>query len=110
MMRMRSLLCVGAIASLAAYAASAAAPTTHLVDQSKLQFSISELRIKKGDTVKFMNSDRPAHNILVADGTKVLSSGLQQPGEPFEVPFTREGTFPVTCGIHPKMHMTVVVE
>ena len=107
MVKKISLLCIAAsMISVVAYGAS----TTHVVDQSKLQFSVSELRIKKGDTVKFMNSDRPAHNILVTDGTKVLSSGLQQPGEPFEVPFTREGTFPVTCGIHPKMHMTIVVE
>ena len=107
MIKKISFLCIAAsTVSFVAYGAA----TTHIVDQSKLQFSVSELRIKKGDTVKFMNSDRPAHNILVTDGTKVLSSGLQQPGEPFEVPFTREGTFPVTCGIHPKMHMTIEVD
>src|ERR1700730_13984548 len=94
------------IFSIGAHAAS----TLHVVDQSKLQFSVSEIRIKEGDTVRFMNSDRPAHNILVTEGATVLSSGLQQPGEPFDVPFNSEGTFPVTCGIHPKMHMTVVVE
>jgi plastocyanin len=92
--------------SLAAHAAS----TMHIVDQSKLQFSVTELRIKKGDIVRFMNSDRPAHNILVKEGATVLNSGLQQPGEPFDVPFNVEGTFPVSCGIHPKMHMTVIVE
>ena len=92
--------------SVAAYAAS----TTHDVDQKKLQFNVSELRIKKGDVVRFMNSDRPAHNILVNDGASVLSSGLQQPGQPYTVPFPKTGTFPVTCGIHSKMHMTVIVE
>ena len=55
------------------------------------------------------NSDRPAHNILVKDGTTTVNSGLQQPGQPFELPFTKTGTFPVSCGIHPKMKLTVVV-
>jgi plastocyanin len=107
MRKVATPLCLSALVfSLVAHAAS----TMHVVDQSKLQFSVSEVKIKKGDTVRFMNSDRPAHNILVTDGTTVLSSGLQQPGEAFEVPFNQEGRFPVTCGIHPKMHMTVVVE
>jgi plastocyanin len=87
-----------------------ASPEPHVVDQSKLQFSVSEIRIKQGDSVRFMNSDRTAHNILVTDGVRVLNSGLQQPGDPFEVPFDNKGTFPVTCGIHPKMHINVVVE
>lgn len=107
MMRKIAFLLISAtLGSLAAHAAS----EMHVVDQSKLQFSVTEIRIKKGDTVRFMNSDRPAHNILVKEGTTVLNSGLQQPGEPFDVPFNTEGTYPVSCGIHPKMHMTVVVE
>jgi plastocyanin len=107
MRKVAALLCLTVpVFSLVAHAAS----TMHIVDQSKLQFSVTEMKIKKGDTVRFMNSDRPAHNILVKDGANMLSSGLQQPGEAFEVPFNQEGRFPVTCGIHPKMRMTVVVE
>ena len=106
-MSRKFLLCLVACAgSLTASAAT----TMHVVDQSKLQFSLAELKIKQGDTVKFTNSDRLAHNIMVTDGSRVLNSGLQQPGQPFEAPFTLKGTFPVTCGIHPKMRMTVVVE
>jgi len=87
-----------------------AAAAVHVVDQSKLQFSVAELTIHQGDTVRFTNSDRPAHNILVTDGKKILNSGLQQPGEPWEVPFPNKGRFPITCGIHPKMKMTIIVE
>jgi plastocyanin len=105
----RNALAVGFALSLISTAAWADA-TVHTVDQAKMQFSVAELTIKQGDTVKFTNSDRPAHNILVSDGTKVLNSGLQQPGEPFEVPFPQKGRFTVTCGIHPKMSMTVIVE
>ena len=105
----RKLLILGVGVSLCSIGAWAAS-TVHIVDQNKLQFSVSELTIQQGDTIRFTNSDRPAHNILVTDGTKILNSGLQQPGEPFEVPFPKKGRYPVTCGIHPKMQMTVIVE
>ena len=107
MMSRKLLLC---LAACAASLTASAAPMMHVVDQSKLQFSLAELKVKQGDTVKFTNSDRLAHNIMVTDGSRVLNSGLQQPGQPFQAPFTQKGTFPVTCGIHPKMRMTVVVE
>ena len=107
MIRRPLLIGIGLLAcSMVALAAS----TVHTVDQNKLQFSVSELTIQQGDVIKFTNSDRPAHNILVSDGKKVLNSGLQQPGEPFEVPFPNKGLYNVTCGIHPKMQMTVKVE
>ena len=98
------------LAASACAAIALAASTTHVVDQKKLQFSVDEITIKQGDVVKFTNSDRPAHNIIISDGTKVLNSGLQQPGEPFEAPFTKKGRFDVSCGIHPQMKMTVIVE
>ena len=91
-------------------AATSLAATVHTVDQNRLQFSVSEITIGKGDKVNFQNSDRAAHNIIVTEGGKVLDSGLQQSGEPFEMTFRKVGTFPITCGIHPKMKMTVNVE
>ena len=107
---MSKLLLVPCITACLMSAAAFAASQVHAVDQKKLQFSVSELKVKKGDSVTFMNSDRPAHNILVTMGGEVMSSGLQQPGQVFKVPFGKTGKFPVACGIHPKMHMTVVVE
>ena len=101
---------LGVIVSSLIVAVAYAAAAVHEVDQNKLQFSVSDLTIKKGDKVKFLNSDRAAHNIIVTDGGKIMNSGLQQPGEPFEMAFTKSGKFPVSCGIHPKMQMTVNVE
>ena len=83
---------------------------THSVDQQKLQFSQSELTIKKGDSIEFTNSDRTAHNILIQSAGMFTDSGLQQPGQPTTVPFTKDGVFKVNCAIHPKMKMTVTVE
>lgn len=104
----RRLTVMAAVASLAIGLAYAQAGP-HLVDQLKLQFSEPSLTIKKGEKVRFTNSDRTAHNIMVEGGGMAHDSGLQQPGEPTEVPFTKAGTYKISCAIHPKMTMTVTV-
>jgi plastocyanin len=35
---------------------------------------------------------------------------LQQPGAEFKVPFVKPGTYQVSCGIHPKMKLSVTVK
>jgi plastocyanin len=98
-----------ALAALAAAAGvPAAAPIT--VTQKGLQFSSPELDVSKGQTVVFMNDDRTPHNITVSGEGVNLNSGLQPPGVEFKVPFSKSGTYAVTCGIHPKMKMTVTVK
>jgi cytochrome c peroxidase len=80
------------------------------VDQKDIAFSVPTLSVKKGDIVTFTNSDQTAHNLLIVGGGSTINSGLQQPGVPFKVPFLKSGSYQVTCGIHPRMKMTVVVE
>jgi len=100
-------LCVAA-AVVVSVAVSAAAPVT--VSQQGLQFSVSELSVTKGQMVVFKNDDRTAHNITVNGEGVNLNSGLQQPGVEFKVPFAKPGTYQVSCGIHPKMKLTVTVQ
>jgi len=80
------------------------------VDQKNLKFSVRELRIAKGDSVEFMNSDDTSHNITISGEGLSINSGLQAPGRPFKAPFVKTGSYKVTCGIHPNMRMTVIVE
>jgi len=87
---------------------SAAAPIT--VAQKGLQFSSAELSVGKGQVVVFQNDDRTAHNITVAGDGMNLNGGLQPPGAEFRVPFSKPGTYSVSCGIHPKMKLTVTVK
>jgi len=87
---------------------SAAAPVT--VTQKGLQFSVEELSLSKGQVVSFVNDDRTAHNITVSGEGLNLNGGLQQPGADFKVPFAKPGTYQVSCGIHPKMKMTITVK
>jgi len=79
------------------------------VDQKGLAFSAASLTVSKGDVVSFNNNDSTSHNILVTGNGVSLNSGLQAPGVSFKAPFLKPGTYQVTCGIHPKMKMTVTV-
>lgn len=100
----------GVAASLFATATLADPPL--IVTQKNLQFSVSDLEVKKGQTVSFVNDDRTTHNItVVGDGNGVnVNGGLQPPGAEFKMPFSKPGTYTVTCGIHPKMKLSLVVK
>ena len=89
-------------------AVPAAAPIT--VSQKGLQFSSTELMVSKGQVVVFANDDRTPHNITVAGEGVNLNGGLQPPGAEFRVPFSKTGTYAISCGIHPKMKLNVTVK
>jgi len=99
----------GALAVLA-LAGAAWAASTVIVDQKNLKFSVRELKIAKGDSVEFTNSDDTQHNITITGQGFTANSGLQGPGTPFKAPFVKAGAYKVSCGIHPNMRMTVIVE
>jgi cytochrome c peroxidase len=82
------------------------------VTQAGMKFSVKDLQVSKGQTVVFLYDDTTSHNITVTgDGNGVsVNGGMQPPGEKFEMPFVKPGTYLVSCGIHPKMHMTIVVK
>jgi plastocyanin len=96
------------LAAMVVLTVSAAAPVT--VTQKGLQFSVEELSLAKGQVVAFVNDDRTAHNITASGEGLNLNGGLQQPGADFKVPFAKPGTYQVSCGIHPKMKMTIMVK
>ena len=106
-MKFTRILCLTAAITLAA-TVRAGAPVT--VTQKGLQFSVEDLSLDKGQIVTFVNDDRTAHNITVSGEGMNLNGGLQQPGADFKVPFAKPGTYTVSCGIHPKMKMTITVK
>jgi cytochrome c peroxidase len=100
---------VCAVAGVLALAGAAWAGTL-TVDQKNLKFSVRELKIAKGDSIEFTNSDDTSHNITITGAGFTANSGLQAPGRPFKAPFVKAGVYKVSCGIHPNMRMTVIVE
>ena len=95
----------------AGYAALAA--TTSIV-QSGQTFSETELSLKVGDHVQFLNQDDVNHNILVQSGDDdddAKDMGVQSPGAPpLDVAFDHAGKFKIRCHIHPTMKLTVMVQ
>lgn len=103
----RQVLIVAAVLAGSVAAGGAAGAASLMVDQAGLAFSTASLAVKRGQAVTFRNSDRTAHNITVSGAGMNFNGGLQKPGEAVDVLFTKAGAFTVTCGIHPKMTMTV---
>jgi plastocyanin len=81
-----------------------------IVDQKNLKFSVELLRISADDVVVFNNSDDAAHDITISGEGLSVNSGLQHPGDAFKVRLVKPGVYKVTCGVHPRMKMTVIVE
>jgi len=69
-------------------------------------FSPDTLTVKAGTTVVWTNNDSTAHNIKIADFTSPKIAA----GETFEYKFDSPGTFDYSCGIHPSMTGTIIVQ
>jgi plastocyanin len=81
-----------------------------VVDQKDKQFSEKELRIKAGDTVKFVNSDPFFHNVYSLSDAKTFDLGSYPKGQLRGVTFEKPGVVEVECAIHPTMKLKVHVE
>ena len=74
---------------------------------------VSELKLKVGDKIKFMNRDEVSHNVSASESKKKLFDvAIQEPGakNDREIELKQKGTFDVQCAIHPKMKIKLVVE
>ncbi len=72
-------------------------------DSGLLKFEPSELTIKSGDTVKWVNNKLAPHNV-VFEGDKATALNhkalLFSPGESFETTFNEAGTYSYYCEPH----------
>jgi plastocyanin len=92
----------------ACIAAAAYAAQVTITEKGKV-FSQSEVAIKVGDTVLFVNDDDIAHNVLSTNPENKFNLGLLPPGNSTPVTFNTPGTIVILCAIHPTMKMTVNV-
>ena len=80
-------------------------------------YSMDPVNAKVGQTVQWTNKDSVQHTITSgspgsADSGKEFDSGLTKlinPGATFEHTFTKAGTFPYYCQLHPTMSGKVIV-
>ncbi len=78
--------------------------------QKDRRFEPRALEVQAGDVVRIVNDDGELlHHAYVKSDSFSFDSGEQEPGSATDIRFTVPGSFVVLCGIHPKMHMSVVV-
>ena len=98
---------VTAFCLLAAAGASAAEYT---VAQKNKAFGAVYLKVKVGDTVKFVNEDPFFHNVFSLSEPKSFDLGSYPKGHGRDVKFDKPGAVFVECAIHPFMKMKIEVE
>ena len=70
-------------------------------DSGMLQFVPSELTIKTGDTVKWINNKMAPHNaVFEVEGVKSHKQLVFSPGESYETTFNEVGDFNYYCEPH----------
>ena len=71
-------------------------------------FGPQALTVAVGTTVTWVNHDDIPHTVVSNDG--VFKSKVLDTDEKFSYTFSKAGTFPYFCSIHPKMTGKVVVQ
>lgn len=94
--------------SLATILPSSAQQTVEVVIQN-YRFEPAEVRIRAGDTVRWINREkRTSHSVLFASEQGGESERFF-PQESWERRFDAPGTYSYSCGPHPEMKGDVVV-
>ncbi len=71
-------------------------------------FGPADLSVPVGTTVTWTNRDDIPHTVVSTD--KVFKSKVLDTDEKFSFTFSKAGTYPYFCSIHPKMTAKVVVQ
>jgi plastocyanin len=71
-------------------------------------FEPQTITIPVGATVTWTNRDDIPHTVVSTDG--VFKSKVRDTDEKFSYTFTKAGTYPYFCSVHPKMTGKVVVQ
>ena len=98
-----------ALGLLALVSSSAFAQQTVVVTIQEYRYQPNEVRIRAGDTVKWINREkRTSHSVLFpAEGG--MESERFFPDESWQRRFEKPGRYPYHCGPHPEMTGVVVV-
>ncbi|HET7107082.1 MAG TPA: cupredoxin family copper-binding protein [Candidatus Acidoferrum sp.] len=71
-------------------------------------FGPATLTVAPGTTITWVNHDDIPHTVVSTDG--IFKSKVLDTDEKFSYTFTKAGSYPYFCSIHPKMTATVVVK
>ena len=82
---------------------------TYNIEISNFAFNPSEVKIKIGDTVTWINEDSAPHTVTSDSGNELNSPQLSN-GQNYSRTFSNTGTFNYYCSVHPSMKATIIVE
>jgi plastocyanin len=89
-------------------------PRTHIIDIKDLKVAPAELKIKKGDTVVWVNNDIVSHQIYSGyyniDEFTGIDSGYLNKGDTYSKVFNEQGTFLYRCKFFPYVRGQITVE
>ena len=88
-----------------------AGPQENATNQVKIDnfsFTPAMLTVAPGTTVTWTNSDDVPHTVVSDD--QVFKSKVLDTDEKFSYTFTKPGTYPYFCSVHPKMTARIVVQ
>lgn len=80
------------------------------IGQLNKEFTVTDLKIKVGDSVNFPNQDPFFHNVFSLSDVQMFDLGSYPKGESKTIVFDVAGTVEVECAIHPNMRAVVMVE
>ncbi|HMI52061.1 MAG TPA: cupredoxin family copper-binding protein [Candidatus Saccharimonadales bacterium] len=73
-------------------------------------FGPMNLTVAVGTTVSWINRDDIPHTVVSTDNDKTFKSKVLDTDEKFSFTFTKAGTYPYFCSLHPKMTAMVTVK
>lgn len=88
--------------------AESTSSATSDVKIDNFSFTPTTVTVPAGTTITWTNSDDIPHTVVSDD--KVFKSKVLDTDEKFSYTFTKPGTYPYFCSIHPKMTAKVVVQ
>jgi plastocyanin len=84
--------------------------STMEVKIDNFSFGPVELTVPVGTTVTWTNRDDIPHTVVSTDDPKTFKSKVLDTDEKFSFTFSKAGTYPYFCSIHPKMTGKVIVQ
>ena len=84
--------------------------STMEVKIDNFSFGPVALTVPVGTTVTWTNRDDIPHTVVSTDDPKTFKSKVLDTDEKFSFTFSKAGTYPYFCSIHPKMTGKVIVQ
>jgi plastocyanin len=84
--------------------------STMEVKIDNFSFGPVTLTVPVGTTVTWINRDDIPHTVVSTDDSKTFKSKVLDTDEKFSFTFSKVGTYPYFCSIHPKMTGKVIVQ